>query len=148
MCNAEDQISNVTKEEIFNDICVLLAGQMAKTKIAGDEAMDSGAVSDLSQGSLQAYTAITNLGMDKKLGFVNLDAILSFDNYFLSKKIEKRFLIWMGEAQKRTKQIVDDKWGKIEQLALALIEKEIAENKEIDEIMGEEKISYKIPMTI
>ncbi len=146
--NAEDQISNVTKEEIFNDICVLLAGQMAKTKIAGDEAMDSGAVNDLSQASLQAYTAITNLGMDKKLGFINLDAILSFDNYFLSQKVEKRFLIWMSEAQKRTKQMVDEEWEKIEQLALLLIEKEIVESHEIDEIMGDEKVSYKIPTII
>lgn len=146
--NSEDQMSNVTKEDIFNDICVLLAGQMAKIKIAGDASMDSGAVNDLSQASLQAYTAITNLGMDKELGLVNLDAILSFDNYFLSQKIEKRFLVWIAKAQKRTKKLVDDEWERIEKLALALIEKEIVESHEIDAIMGEEKINYKIPMTI
>lgn len=146
--HAEDQMSNVTKEEIFNDVCVLLAGQMAKTKISGDEAMDSGAVNDLSQASLQIYTAITNLGMDKMLGFVNLDAILGFDNYFLSQKIEKRFLLWMAEAQKRTKEIVDTQWDKIEKLALVLIDKEIVESHEIEKIMGVEKISYKIPTII
>lgn len=146
--NADDQISNVTKEEIFNDICVLLAGQMAKIKIAGDASMDSGAVNDLSQASLQAYTAITNLGMDKELGLVNLDAILSFDNYFLSQKIEKRFLVWIDEAEKRTKKLVNDEWGKIEKLALALIEKEIVESHEIDIILGKKTISYKIPTTI
>ncbi len=146
--NAEDQMSNVTKEEIFNDICVLLAGQMAKTKIAGDAAIDSGAYNDLSQASLQAYTAITNLGMDKKLGFINLDAISSFDNYFLSQKIEKRFLVWMGEAEKRTKELVDTQWGKIKKLALALIDNEIVESHEIDTIMGEEKVNYNIPENI
>ncbi len=146
--NADDQMSNVTKEEIFNDICVLLAGQMAKTKLSGDKAMDSGAINDLSEASLQTYTAITNLGMDKKLGFINLDAIVPFDNYFLSQKVEKRFLVWMDEAQKRTKQLVDEKWDKIEQLALALIEKEIVESHEIDEIMGKERVSYDFPEDI
>ncbi len=146
--NAEDQMSNVTKEEIFNDICVLLAGQMAKKRLAGDSAIDSGAYNDLSQASLQAYTAITNLGMDKKLGFINLDAILSFDNYFLSQKVEKRFLVWMGEAEKRTKELVDAQWSKIEKLALTLIEKEIVESHEIDAIMGDTKVSYTLPTVI
>ncbi len=146
--NADDQMSNVTKEEIFNDVCVLLAGQMAKTKIAGDAAIDSGAYNDLSQASLQAYTAIINLGMDKKLGFINLDAILSFDNYFLSQKIEKRFLLWMSEAEKRTKELVDAQWEKINKLALALIEKEIVESHEIDTIMGDTKVSYTLPTMI
>ncbi len=146
--NADDQMSNVTKEEIFNDICVLLAGQMAKTKLSGDKAMDSGAINDLSEASLQAYTAITNLGMDKKLGFINLDAITPLDNYFLSQKVEKRFLVWMREAKKRTKQLVDEKWDKIEQLALALIEKEIIESHEIDDMMKEEKVTYNFPENI
>jgi len=146
--NAEEQMTNVTKAEIFNDICVLLAGQMAKVKLEGDSSMDSGAVDDLSQASLQAYTAITNLGMDKELRLVNLDAILSFDNYFLSQKIEKRFLVWMHEAQKRTKKLVDNAWDIIDALALALIEKEIVESHEIDEIIGTKKFYSTMPTTI
>lgn len=44
--------------------------------------------------------------MDKKLGFVNLDDILSFDSYFLSEQIKKRFLLRMGKAQNRTSLFV------------------------------------------
>jgi len=51
----------------LNDVCVLLAGRAAKIKIMGPEHMDSGAVNDLSQASLQVYAAITTLGMDKEL---------------------------------------------------------------------------------
>ncbi|MEA3418567.1 MAG: AAA family ATPase [Campylobacterota bacterium] len=147
--NVDEQISNVTKEEIFNDICVLLAGRVAKIKKSGKESMmDSGAVTDLSTAAFQAYSAITNLGMDKELGFINIDAIAAMDNYFLSQQIEKRFLHWMDEAKKRTVKLVDKHWDKIEKLALALIEKEIIESDELEHIIGKHKISTKIPESI
>ena len=146
--NAEDQISNVTKEEIFNDICVLLAGQTAKAKVAGENAIDSGAIDDLAQASFQAYTAITNLGMDKELGFINIESIASFDSYFLSERIEKRYLHWIDTAQKRTKKLVDEQWSIIEKLAVKLIEKEIVESDELEDIIGKRKIDAKIPASI
>jgi len=105
--NAEDQLSNVTKEQLFNDVCVLLAGRAAKVKKMGSEHMDSGAVNDLSQASLQVYAAIATIGMDKELGYINLDAIASLDNYFLEQQIEKRFLHWMYVAKKHTEKLVD-----------------------------------------
>jgi len=143
--NADDELSNVTKEELFNDVCVLLAGRVAKIKKAGSEHMDSGAVNDLSQASLQVYAAITNLGMDRELGFINIDSIAVLDNYFLSQQIEKRFLHWMDVAKKHTDKLVEEHWGIIEALALKLIEQEIVESDELSRIIGEKKISHKIP---
>ena len=143
--NADDELSNVTKEELFNDVCVLLAGRVAKIKKAGSEHMDSGAVNDLSQASLQVYTAITNLGMDKELGFINIDSIAVLDNYFLSQQIEKRFLHWMDVAKEHTIKLVDKHWSIIEALALKLIEQEIVESDELSRIIGKKKISHKIP---
>jgi len=143
--NAEDQLSNVTKEELFNDVCVLLAGRIAKAKKAGSEHMDSGAVNDLSQASLQVYAAITNLGMDKELGYINIDSINLLDNYFLSQQIEKRFLHWIDTAKKHTEKLVNKYWNKIETLALKLIEQEIVESDELSKIIGDKKISHKIP---
>ncbi len=146
--NAEDELSNVTKEELFNDVCVLLAGRVAKIKKAGSEHMDSGAVNDLSQASLQVYAAITNLGMDKELGFINIDSIAVLDNYFLSQQIEKRFLHWMDVAKEHTIKLVDEHWDIIETLALKLIEQEIVESDELSVIIGEKKILHKIPDTL
>ena len=143
--NAEDQLSNVTKEQLFNDVCVLLAGRAAKVKKMGSEHMDSGAVNDLSQASLQVYAAIATIGMDKELGYINLDAIANLDNYFLEQQIEKRFLHWMDVAKKHTEKLVDEHWDKIEILALKLIEKEIVESDELSQIVGKEKVLYKIP---
>lgn len=146
--NAEDQVSNITKEELFFDVCVLLAGRVAKVKKLGDGHMDSGAVNDLSQASLQVYAAITTIGMDKELGYINLDAVANLDAYFLEQQIEKRFLHWIAEAQKFTQEVVNDHWDKIETLALKLIEKEIVESDELLSIVGEKKSTYKIPDTL
>jgi len=146
--NADDELSNVTKEELFNDVCVLLAGRVGKIKKAGMEHMDSGAINDLSQASLQVYAAISNLGMDKELGFINIDSIAVLDNYFLSQQIEKRFLHWMDVAKEHTIKLVDKHWNIIEALALKLIEQEIVESDELSKIIGKKKISHKIPNSL
>ena len=146
--NADDELSNVTKEELFNDVCVLLAGRAAKIKIMGSEHMDSGAVNDLSQASLQVYAAITNLGMDKELGFINIDSIAVLDNYFLSQPIEKRFLHWLDVAKEHTIKLVDEHWSMIEALALKLIDQEIVESHELSSIIGTKKIKHKIPQSL
>jgi len=146
--NADDELSNVTKEELFNDVCVLLAGRVGKIKKAGMEHMDSGAINDLSQASLQVYAAISNLGMDKELGFINIDSIAVLDNYFLSQQIEKRFLHWMDVAKEHTIKLVDKHWSIIEVLALKLIEQEIVESDELSKIIGKKKISHKIPNSL
>lgn len=146
--NADDELSNVTKEELFNDVCVLLAGRTAKIKIMGYEHMDSGAINDLSQASLQVYAAITNLGMDKELGFINIDSIAIMDNYFLSQEIEKRFLHWLDAAKEHTTKLVDEHWNMIEALALKLIDQEIVESEELSRIIGAKKIKHNIPKSL
>ncbi len=144
----EDQLSNITKKELFHDVCVLLSGRVSRVRKMGSEYMDSGASNDLSQASLQVYAAITTLGMDKELGYINLNAINTLDNYFMEQQIEKRFSHWMHVAKQYTEKLVNEHWEKIETLALKLIEQEIVESAELAKIVGNEKISYEIPDTI
>ena len=144
----EDQLSNITKKELFHDVCVLLSGRVSRVRKMGSEYMDSGASNDLSQASLQVYAAITTLGMDKELGYINLNAINTLDNYFMEQQIEKRFSHWMHVAKQYTEKLVDEHWERIETLALKLIEQEIVESTELAKIVGNEKISYEIPDTI
>ena len=143
--NDEDQLSNITKEELFYDVCVLLGGRVSRVKKKGSEHMDSGAANDLSQASLQVYAAITTLGMDKELGYINLNMINTLDNYFMEQQIEKRFSHWMHVAKQHTEKLVNEHWEKIETLALKLIEQEIVESTELATIVGKKKIISKIP---
>ncbi len=147
--NTDDELSNITKEDLFKDVCVLLAGRVAKIKRSGrEEVMDSGAINDLSQASLQVYAAISNLGMDKELGFINIDSIAVLDNDFLSAQIEKRFLHWMDEAKKHTVALVDEHWDLIKILAVKLIDQEIVENDELARIIGDKKITVRTPESL
>jgi cell division protease FtsH len=147
--NNEDQIATVTKEEIFNDICVLLSGQIAKIKKTGKPyAIDTGAVDDLYQASFQAYNAISVLGMDKELGFININAINQTDPYFLSESIEKRFIHWIKEAEKIATKLVDEYWEQIDKLANILIEKEVVESDELTKLLGKPKPKQIIPRTL
>lgn len=145
----EEQIATVTKEEIFNDICVLMSGQLAKVKKTGKAyAIDTGAVDDLYQASFQAYNAISVLGMDKELGFINLNAITQTDPYFLSETIEKRFLKWIENAQKTATKLVDEYWEQIDHLAKILIEKEVVESDELTKLLGKPKLRHITPHTL
>ncbi len=143
--NEEDPLSNISKIDLFHDICVLLSGRIAKVKKMGDDQMDSGAQNDLSQASLQTYAAITTLGMDKELGYINLNAINTLDNYFLEQQIEKRFLHWMHVAKQNAEKLVHTHWEKIETLALKLIEQEIVESDELASIIGDEVLIHELP---
>lgn len=143
--NVEDQLTNITKEELFFNLCVMFAGRTSKVKKAGSEHMDSGAMNDLSQASIQIYAAISAMGMDKELGYINLDAVSNLDNYFLEQQIEKRFLHWVEVVKNETENYVTTYWDKIEKLAKKLIEKEIVESDELMKIIGKKKYHHKIP---
>lgn len=143
--NVEEQFTNITKVQLFFNVCVMFAGRVSKVKKTGDEHMDSGAMNDLSQASIQVYAAITAMGMDKELGYINLDEISNLDNYFLEQKIEKRFLHWIEVVQKETEKYVDAHWDTIEILAEKLIEKESVESDELIKIVGKKKYDYKMP---
>ncbi|MCF6205899.1 MAG: AAA family ATPase [Sulfurovum sp.] len=146
--NADEPLSNITKEELFYDVCVLMAGRMAKIKKAGNEKMDSGAIDDLAQASFQIYTAIVNLGMDKELGMINLESITPMSENFLRNRIEERFLLWIDTAKKYSRSLVDTHWKTIEKLAKALIKKEIVEGEELLKIVGKKKIDTTIPKSL
>ena len=143
--NADEPLSNITKQELFFDVCVLMAGRIAKMKKAGNEKMDSGAIDDLSHASFQIYTAIANLGMDSELGLINIETISPISENFLRDKIESRFLLWTETAQQYAAKLVDTHWKTIEKLAKALIEKEIVEGDELLKIVGKKKIENNLP---
>ncbi|QOR61426.1 AAA family ATPase [Sulfurovum sp. ST-21] len=146
--NADEPLSNITKQELFYDLCVLLAGRIVKMKKAGSDKMDSGAIDDLSQASFQIYAAITTLGMDNELGLINIETITPVTDTFLKEKIEERFLHWLKTAQRYSKKLVNAHWETIERLAKKLIEKEIVEGDELLKLVGKKKATFKLPKSL
>ena len=133
---AEETIGNVTKEEVFNNICVLLAGQVTKVRLRGEPAMDSGAATDLEQATLQAFAAISALGMDEELGFVSIGAVVdNFNVNVFTRKVEERVLDWINRAKTKAEILVGEHWAKIETLAERLLESEVVEGEELERIV-------------
>ncbi|WP_200762238.1 AAA family ATPase [Nitrosophilus alvini] len=132
----QEYISNISKDEILGDICVLLAGRISKIKKFGPEGIDTGASADLEQATWEVYNAIATLGMDDEIGYVHTDTLnQNVSKNFFREKIEERIQRWISEATAKTKMLVDKYWDKIERVAEELIKKEIIDGAELKKIM-------------
>ncbi len=132
----DDYIDAISKKELFSNICILLAGRIAKMERFGQGGMESGAMNDLEVATMQAYAAIALFGMDEELGYINVSGIESeYDKELLSKKIEERLLVWMKNAQTQTEKEVKRLWPAIEAVALALLQKEMIDGIELKNII-------------
>lgn len=133
---AEDFAGNVSKEEIFNNICVFLAGRVANIKKSGAGGINTGASNDLEQASYQAYVAIANLGMDEEVGYVHVDTLAqNINKQIFLKKVEERITKWISDATAKTEILVEKHWDKIDKLASILIQQEIVDGEELENIM-------------
>jgi cell division protease FtsH len=137
----EDFITTATKDEIFKNLCVLMAGRVVKVKKFGVKGMDSGDVADIGQATLEAYAAIAHLGMDEDLGYINILALNeSVASGFLKEKIEHRVLAWLNEAKVDTETLVEKYWDIVDLVAQKLIVKEMLSGEELNKIVQEFKL--------
>ncbi|MCD6388722.1 MAG: AAA family ATPase [Desulfobulbaceae bacterium] len=134
--STEDFAGNVSRKEVFNNICVLLAGRMAEVREFGDKGIDSGAANDLEEATRHAYVAIANMGMDEELGPIHFDTLAqNVSKQFFRQEIEKALSRWIGDATVKAEKLVERHWEKIEKLAAVLIKKEIVDGDELEVIM-------------
>lgn len=134
--HSEEYIDATSKEELFNDVCVLLAGRIAKMEKFGDDGMETGAVSDLEAATLQVYAAIALFGMDEELGYINISGLdVGGTNPIFQNKIEERMLVWLDKAKKHTQEEVKRLWSAIDAVAQELIKKEVIDGEELKDII-------------
>jgi cell division protease FtsH len=135
----------MTVKDFKNKICVSLAGRTAQIKRFGDiEGMDTGASNDIQQATRDAYAAIAHYGMDKEVGYININGVMDAkENTFSSKdtehyheKIDTALERWMLKGEKSTTELVNEHWNTIENLSKSLLEKEIIYEDELDEILA------------
>ncbi len=132
----DEYIDATSKKDLFNDICVLLAGRVAKMEKYGKDGMETGAINDLEVATTQVYAAIALFGMDEELGYINIAGLETGNGKpLLSEKIEERILVWIDKATKTTQKEVKRLWKAIEAVALELIKKEVIDGEELKNII-------------
>jgi ATP-dependent Zn protease len=138
--NYSDVQDNMTVKDFKDKICVSLAGRTAQIKLFGEiDGVDSGASNDLQQATRDAYTAIAHYGMDKDVGYININGVMDAQDNSTSSRDTKHFHLkidaalerWMLEAEKRTVTLVEENWQTIEKLSKLLLEKEIIYEEEL-----------------
>ncbi len=143
--NYSDVQENMTVKDFKDKICVSLAGRAAQIKQFGDiEGMDSGASNDLQQATRDAYVAIAHYGMDKEVGYININGVMDAqqksvankDTEHYHEKIDSALERWMTEGQEIVTDLVNEHWSTIEKLSKILLKKEIIYADELDEIVA------------
>ncbi len=144
--NYNDVQDNMTVKDFKDKICVSLAGRTAQIKRFGDiEGMDTGASNDIQQATRDAYAAIAYYGMDKEVGYININGVMDANENSISSKDTKHYHAkidlalerWMLEGEKNITELVNEHWDTIESLAKSLLEKEIIYEDELDEIVAQ-----------
>lgn len=143
--NYNDVQDNMTVKDFKDKICVSLAGRTAQIKLFGEiEGMDTGASNDIQQATRDAYAAIAHYGMDKEVGYININGVMDAKEKSVSNKetehyhakIDTALERWMLEGEKSTTDLVNEHWHTIQNLSKLLLEKEIIYADELDEILA------------
>lgn len=134
----EDFPGNISKDEIFHNTCVLMAGRVASMKQFGGQGLNTGAANDLEQATQQAYAAVASLGMDETIGYVHTDTLSqNVSRQIFLSTVENQVQYWIKDATEKAVQLVDAHWPKIEKLASILIQHEIVDGADLARIMKE-----------
>ncbi|MEA1982947.1 MAG: AAA family ATPase, partial [Campylobacterota bacterium] len=138
--NYSDVQENMTVKDFKDRVCVSLAGRTAQIKRFGEvDGIDTGASNDLQQATRDAYAAIAHYGMDKDVGYININGVVDASSSSINsknpehyhEKIDTALEAWMLEGEKRIADLVDENWAKIEMLSEVLLEKEIIYEEEL-----------------
>jgi len=130
----------LSRREMENQICILLAGRAAELLIRGEDALTAGASSDISRATEMAAAMVCELGMAGEPA--------------VSLKALGRSCSGVNDASERCRRLLDGLFmrtqrllamnaGALGRLAEALLERETLNGGEVDEILG--ALSNEIP---
>ena len=88
-----------------------------------------------------AWLAIAKLGMDPILENINVAKLQSLSQQpYFQHEIETRIKAWIAEATEKTKQLIDQHWQALEQVAISVLECEVLDEAELLNIMDDYKV--------
>jgi cell division protease FtsH len=140
----------MTRSELFNRLCVLLAGRTAEEIAFSD--VSTGAQNDLQRATDLVRHMVAQYGMSEKVGLMTYDgggrtALLpglpqprehSEETARLIDSEASRILV---EAHVKVSALLTEQWSVLEQLARRLLEKEVVEREELQTLLAGAKLS-------
>lgn len=136
----------MTKKELFDRLCVLLAGRVAE-EITFNE-VSTGAQNDLARATDIAKSMVKEYGMSEKLGYVTFERerkplflevnpVFSGKDYSeeTAREIDNEVKRLIDEAYGKAKEILTEKRDLLEKVARTLLEKESLDGAELRAII-------------
>jgi cell division protease FtsH len=129
-------------EQLFDEMCMTLGGRAAEDVVFGK--ISTGALSDLERVTKSAYGMVSIYGMNDKIGNVSFYDSKGQGEYSFTKPyseetarlIDEEVKKLIGEAYHRTKKMLIEKRTELENLAKALLDKEILYQHDLEAIIG------------
>lgn len=140
-------------EDVKEDLCVSLAGQVATVKAYGADAANVGVGGDMQKATFAAFEAVALLGLDPEFGPIHLPTIAELIDGVLKKQggatnategithsqaggylfdeAQRRTQALLKSAHEWTRQLVDEHWDAIQRVAQLLLENEVVDEEAI-----------------
>ena len=138
-----DEKVMMSKSDLLDEMCCLVGGRIAE-EIVNNGVPCTGALNDFERMTKMAYSMVTYYGMSEKVGNLSFyDSTGGYGYEFTKPYSEKTAELIDSEARSiidevtaRTRKILLEHWGGLEQLANMLIEKEVIMADDIEAIFG------------
>jgi len=140
-------------EDVKEELCVSLAGQVATVKAFGADAANVGAGMDMQQATITAFEAVALLGLDPEFGPIHLPTIAELMDGILKKResaanaaestahaqaggylfdeAQRRTQALLKSAYEWTRRLVDEHWDAIQRVAQLLLQNEVLDEEAI-----------------
>jgi AFG3 family protein len=134
-------------EQLMDQMCMTLGGRASEDIFFGK--ISTGAQNDLQQVTKLSYAMVTVYGMNEKVGKVSFYDP-NTENVFTKpyseetgKLIDNEVRKLVDEAYVRTIKLLTEKRDKVEKLALALLDREVLHQNDVEDLIGKRPFEEK-----
>jgi AFG3 family protein len=137
-----EEIQLITYSQLFNEICIVLAGRAAEEVIFGE--ISSGALDDLEKVTKRAYSMIAYYGLSDKVGNISFyDSTSTYENAFqkpyseeTARLIDEEVRKLIERAYERVKELLSEHREELKKIGELLLEKEVIYRHDLESIVN------------